>query len=280
MGVPRAAHPLLRRHSLLSHRRRAADVPDRLEHRRPAPVRRPRQLPAPPGGPDLLEGHGEHLPVPDRGRRREPRAVLSRGLPPRPDPRRPRPPPRALLRAPPHDRGGHGLGLEVALPAGADRPLQRPPGVGGPLAAAVPALHGAGALRRPGARRLGGARVPDRDLPGRTEGDPAGVLRGGGDRRRRELAGAGGRDAPAPPADDRLPRRRQLDRVPPDLRLRLQHDERPGRAARLDQAARAHDLRDRLRPLPDGLRHRPDGRPVRDPPRHLAAPAPAVSGPE
>ena len=34
-------------HPLLPDRRRAADVPDRLEHRRPAPVRRPRQLPAP-----------------------------------------------------------------------------------------------------------------------------------------------------------------------------------------------------------------------------------------
>ena len=165
---------------------------------------------------------------------REPRAVLSRGLPPRPDPRRPRAPPRALLRAPPHDRGGHGVGLEVALPAGADRPLQRPPGVGGPLAAAVPALHRAGALRRPGARRLGGSRIPDRDLPGRPEGDPAGVLRGGGDRRRRELADAGGRHAPAPPADRRLSRRRQLDRVSPDLRLRLQHDAtaRAGRSTR------------------------------------------------
>ena len=131
----------------------------------------------------------------------EPRAVLSHRLPARPDPRRPRAPPRALLRAPPHDRGGHGLGLEVALPAGADRPLQRPPGLGGPRAAALPQIHGAGALRRPGARRLGGARVPGRDLPGRTEGHPAGVLRGGGDRRGRELADAGGRDPPAPPPD-------------------------------------------------------------------------------
>ena len=58
----------------------------------------------------------------------------------------------------------------------------------------------------------------------------------------------------------------ELDRLPPHLRLRLQHDERPGRPARLDQAARPQDLRDRLRPLPDGLRRRPDGRPVRDPP--------------
>ena len=55
--------------------------------------------------------------------------------------------------------------------------------------AALPALDGAGALRRPRARRLGGARVPGRDLPGRPEGHPAGVLRGGGHRRCRPRAG-------------------------------------------------------------------------------------------
>src|SRR5262249_9060095 len=106
---------------------------------------------------------------------------------------------------------------------------------------------------------------------------PAGVLRGGGHRRRGKLARPGERDAPAAPADHRVSGGRELDRLPAHLRLRLQHDERPGRAARFDQAAGPQDLRDRLRPLPDGLRCGPDCRPLRDPPRHLAPAAPAAA---
>src|SRR5207249_8237263 len=75
----------------------------------------------------------------------------------------------------------------------------------------------------------------------------------------------------------------QLDRVPADLRLRLQHDQRPGRAPRRDEAARAEDLRDRVRALRDGLRGGADRGALRDPARRLPRPAPpapvAMRGP-
>src|SRR5262249_31161396 len=126
------------------------------------------------------------------------------------------------------------------------------PGDAGPTLAARRALDRAGALRRARAGDLGRDKIPDRDLPGRAHSHPAGVLRSGGHRRRGKLARPGERDAPAPPANHRVSGGRELDRLPAHLRLRVQHDERPGRAARLDQTARPQDLRDRVRPLPDG----------------------------
>src|SRR5262249_33568752 len=72
------------------------------------------------------------------------------------------------------------------------------------------------------------------------------------------------------------PGRRQLDRLPAHLRLRLQHDRGSGRSARLDQAAGPEDLRDRLRALRDGVRRGPDRGALRDPARGVAPPAPAA----
>src|SRR5262249_47366749 len=62
--------------------------------------------------------------------------------------------------------------------------------------------------------------------------------------------------------------------VPADLRLRLQHDQRPGRPPGRHQAARPADLRDGLRTLRDGLCGGPDRGALRDLAHHLPRPAP------
>ncbi len=110
--------------------------------------------------------------------------------------------------------------LYQPLPIGA---VQRVPGRGW-ASRSMPFLRStdAGAASRAGARDLGRARLPDRDLPGRPEGDPAHLLRGGGDRRRRRAGASllrGHAAAPAP--DHRVPGGDQLDRLPAHLRLRL-----------------------------------------------------------
>ena len=117
--------------------------------------------------------------------------------------------PRALLPAVPDHRGGHGLGLALVLPAGADRPVQRRAGRRSALPQ-QPFLRStdAGAARRAGAGDLGGARLPGRDLPGRPAGDP----RRPTTRRRGSTASANWailREITLPllQADDRVPRR-------------------------------------------------------------------------
>ena len=229
-----------------------------------------RQLCAARAGPRVLEGDRQHVRVSRPRRADQHAAVVRHRLLPRPRALRPRAPARALFHSAPDHRRGDGLGVALVLPAAAGRRVQRVADRAGLRPDAVPAFHHAGAARGAGAGDLGRHRIPDRDLPGRPEGDPAHLLRSRGDRRRRRVARAVRGHAAAAAPDDRVPRGHELDRLPAHLRLRLCDDQRPGRAARRDQAAGAEDLRDRVQALRDGLRRGADGDAVRDPARDLA----------
>jgi multiple sugar transport system permease protein len=94
--------------------------------------------------------------------------------------------PRALFPAVPHHGRRHGVGVALVLPAGAHRRDQRHPLRLRHPAAAVPALHDAGAACRAGARDLGGARLPDHHLPRGAAGHSEHLLRGRAHRRMSE----------------------------------------------------------------------------------------------
>ena len=85
---------------------------------------------------------------------------------------------------------------------------------------------------------------------------------------------------PAAQAHHRLSRGVQLDRVPQDLRSRVQHDHQQSRRpAELDQTAGADDLRHRVQLVRHGLRRRADHRAVHDPAGREPAAASAAQGP-
>jgi ABC-type glycerol-3-phosphate transport system permease component len=103
---------------------------------------------------------------------------------------------------------------------------------------------------------------------------PNDLLRGGAHRRARRMGNPAQDHAAAAQADNRVSRRVLLDRLPAHFRPGLQHDhQRPGRAARLDQAAGADDLPDGLFVLRDGLCGGADGGAVHHPAVRIAAAA-------
>ena len=202
--------------------------------------------------PAVLEGVPQHLPLSGRRHADQPAAVLRRRVLPRPRALHARAHPRALLPAVPDHGGGHGLGLALVLPAGADRRVQRSAGRArhcrssrscAPPTQALPAVLAPAIWAGLGFQIvifLAGLRaIPQRPIT-----------------RRRAIDGAGAMARSCARSRCRCCKPTivflvvfSLDRLPAHLRPRLQHEhERSRRAARRDQAAGADDLPDGVRP--------------------------------